>query len=113
MLSGRFVLRWMAAFGFTQLVEVPIYRRTLHRGLGPCFGASAITHPLVWLFLRSGMWCAPRAVQVGAVELFAWLVEAAYFRVGFGSGRVLRWTFVANAASFTLGLASRTLFGCP
>lgn len=112
-MSARFVLRWLAAFVFTQAVEIPIYRRTLHRDFWPCFGASATTHPLVWLFLSSHLCRAPWSVQVASVEVFAWLTEAAYFRFGWGRRRALLWALVANGASLTLGLASRRAFGGP
>jgi hypothetical protein len=113
MLGAPWVLRWLAAFGVTQAIEVPIYRRTLRQRVGPCFGASAITHPLVWVFLASGLWKAPWTARVTVVELWAWLAEAAYFHLGYRCRRALRWTFVANAASFALGLASRWAFGWP
>ncbi len=113
MLSTRFVVRWFAAFVFTQIVEIPIYRRTLHVGFWAAFGASAITHPLIWLFMRSQVWHASWLVQVAVVELFAWLGEAAYFRLALRRQRVLLWSFVANAASFGLGLSARALLGWP
>ncbi len=105
-MSGGFVLRWFAAFVLTQAIEIPVYQRTLHPGFWASFGASAITHPIVWLFLSSHVWNAPWSVQVTAVELFAWCVEAAYFRFGLGSPRSLFWTLVANGLSFTVGLAA-------
>jgi hypothetical protein len=111
--TPAFLLRWLSAFVFTQIVEVPIYRRTLHPSFWVAFGASAITHPLVWLFLWSHAWRAPFIVQAIAVELFAWWVEAAYFALFFRRPRALLWTFVANAASLALGLVSNALFGWP
>jgi hypothetical protein len=80
------------------------------------FGASAITHPVVWfvmpwLWLRigypGGYWA-----MVSAAEAFAVLVEAAYF-VGFRLRSALAWAVVANAASLGLGLLSRSTFGWP
>ena len=113
MLTVRLFARWLVAFVFTQIVEVPIYRRTLGVGFVAAFGASAITHPVVWLFLVGHLWHAAWAKQVLVVELAAWLVEAGYFRFGFGCRSTLLWSFVANAASFSLGLAARALFGWP
>ena len=39
---------WALAFLFTQMGEVPIYAVGLRVGLLPAFGASAITHPVLW-----------------------------------------------------------------
>jgi hypothetical protein len=111
--SDLFVIRWAAAFVFTQIVEIPIYRRHLDVGFWAAFGASAITHPLVWLLLGSHAWQAPWTVQVTAAEVFAWLAEAAYFEFGFRRRGALFWSFVANAASLALGLVARGLFGWP
>jgi hypothetical protein len=108
-----FFLRWLSAFVFTQIVEVPIYRRTLHPSFWVAFGASAITHPLVWLFLGSRVWHAPFLWQATAAELFAWWAEAAYFKLVFGRPNALLWTFVANVASLVLGLVANALFGWP
>ena len=112
-MTPRFFLHWLVAFVFTQIVEIPIYRRTLHPSFRVAFGASAITHPLVWLFLGSHAWRAPWLAQAIAVELFAWLVEAAYFHFVFRRPRALLFTFVANAASLGLGFAAHALFGWP
>jgi hypothetical protein len=48
-----------------------------------------------------------------AGELFAWLVEAAYFGFLFGKRRALFWSLVANATSLCAGLLSHHLFGMP
>jgi hypothetical protein len=103
----------MVAFVFTQIVEVPIYRRGLDVAFWAAFGASAITHPLVWIFMGSGVWRAPWRYQVLVAESFAWLVEAGYFRFAFGRRRTLLWSLVANGASYGMGLLARTLFGWP
>lgn len=110
-MSPRFVLRWFVAFVLTQAVEIPIYRRTLKQGVWACFGASAMTHPLVWLFLSSHLWHASWALQVAVVELLVWFAEAAYFRFAFGARRSLSCTFVANASSFSAGLLTQALLG--
>ena len=104
---------WLRAFLFTQLVEIPIYMRGLRCGLPAAFGASALTHPIVWLLFFSPRWAAPYAVKLVAAELFAWLVEAAYFRLAWKKSRAWLWSLLANAASLSLGLVSRSLFGGP
>lgn len=104
---------WLRAFLFTQLIEVPIYWRGLRCRLPVAFGASAITHPIVWFVIFSPRWQASYGVKLVVAELFAWLLEAAYFRVVFKRPRALLWALIANAASLGLGLLSRRLFGAP
>lgn len=103
---------WLLAFTFTQLVEVPLYVRLL--GVAPlrAFGASALTHPLVWFVL------VPRLpfvylANAALAELFAIGVEALYFARSFGPKRAVSASLVANLASVTLGLTSRALLGAP
>jgi hypothetical protein len=104
------ILAWLEAFAFTQLVEVPVYMRGLGCSPWRAFGASALTHPVVWfLFGHPGL-PGPYWARVAAAEVFACLAEAAYFR-RWGARRALGWSLVANAASLALGLASRALFG--
>jgi hypothetical protein len=110
-MTARFVLRWFFAFVLTQSVEIPIYRRMLKQGVWASFGASAMTHPLVWLFLSSHLWHASWPLQVAVVELLVWFAEAAYFRFAIGARRSLSCTFVANASSFTAGLVAQALLG--
>jgi hypothetical protein len=112
--------RWLAAFVFTQIVEVPIYlwaiARSKSRSFRPfdlaiAFGASAITHPILWLALSgvsSRTWVAATTIA----EIVVVLVEALWLRL-FAVKRALVWSFVANAASLGLGLLSRALFGMP
>jgi hypothetical protein len=104
---------WFRAFLFTQIVEVPIYMRTTRCSVWAAFGASSLTHPIVWFAffhpaLPGGYW-----TKVVAAELFAWLAEAAYFRFAFKRKRAWLWSLCANSASFGLGLFSRYLFGAP
>ncbi len=133
------MLRWLIAFAFTQLVEVPVYARAIEgqrvaRSLPAAsaiaFGASLITHPVVWfvipswwadLYLRvidRAPWAtipSPMARYVAmavVAETFAVLVEAAYLRA-WRLRRALWWALAANALSLSLGLASRALFGLP
>ena len=103
---------WLAAFFVTQLVEVPIYVRAqdgrLLRRLAIAFGASLLTHPIVWFVV-------PRLfdnyfVMAVAAETFAVLTEAislACFRVR----RPLVWSLAANAASLGVGLTLRAATG--
>src|SRR5664279_5288957 len=103
---------WALAFLFTQMVEVPIYAVGLRVGLLPAFGASAITHPVLWFTIfpylhLSYIWL----IIIG--ESFAFLVEAAYFAFLFRRRRALLWSLLANAASFGTGMLSRWLFGMP
>ena len=133
------MLRWLLAFAFTELVEVPLYARALRgdgavRGLFAAsavgFGASLITHPIVW-FAIPRWWVtlylfaldrAPwvriesplaRYVAMGVLsECFAVCVEALYLRA-WGLRRALVWSLAANALSVTLGLACRAVFGVP
>ena len=107
------LLGWLYAFGFTQLVEVPIYRRALGGRTLVAFGASAITHPFVW-FLFPRLPVSPW-IWLTAAESFAVLVEAVWiglFGVK-GVARCLGWSLVANGASLGLGMVCRALFGWP
>jgi hypothetical protein len=104
---------WLTAFAFTQLVEVPIYSVGMRCSLLAAFGASAITHPIVWFVIFNPAWAAPYPAKVVASELFAWLAEAAYFRLLTGNRRAIAWALLANATSFGAGMLSRFLFGVP
>ena len=117
---------WLGAFAFTQAVEVPIWAYALaaHRRLdrddtpwpfwlcvAVAFGASAITHPVVWFVFPR--WAPGGYVaMVLQAEAFAVLVEAGYTGL-LGLRRPLAWSLVANAASAGLGLLSRATFGWP
>lgn len=111
--------RWLSAFVFTQLVEIPIYRRWFGASVSVAFGASAITHPIVWLVFMYwgrllGFSFATRAVSA---ELFAFFVEALYFayvlRPRPGAGRALAGSLIANGASLGLGFLAQALFNWP
>ena len=109
--------RWFQAFVFTQLVEVPIYRRFFGASIPLAFGASLITHPIVWLvFLYGGRIAGvPFVARAVAAELFARLVEAAYFarfaRPRPGATRALVGSLLANGVSLGLGFAAQRIFG--
>lgn len=112
-------MKWLEAFLFTQAVEIPIWvyalRRAARREVAEerptllaafliAFGASAVTHPIVWFGFRHltpliGYW-----PMVACAETFAVVVEAIYMR-GEGMRRAYVWSLVANGASFGLGIA--------
>lgn len=100
---------WPGAFLLTQVIEIPIYcwlanklpwwRRAVY-----AFGASTITHPIIWFCLP---WqTQPYLPLVIAAETFAVVVEALW-------GRLWRvpnfWeaALLANAASFCVGIGLR------
>jgi hypothetical protein len=129
-IGDRGAASFALAFAVTQLVEVPIYLRALRgdaRGAGArslgvrmviAFGASAITHPIVWFVMPSAVMAlygaalregAPALGEVGrtllygtVAEGFAVLAEALYLR-GLGVRRALAWSLGANAASVIVG----------
>ena len=117
------MMAWLLAFAFTQIVEVPIYLRALDtvQGRGPqrstpravllAFGASALTHPLVW-FAFPRLLAIPYWSMVGWAEVFAVVAEAIYFRA-LGVKRAFWWSLGANAASAGLALECRHFFGWP
>lgn len=122
-------LAWLAAFAFTQAVEMPIYRFGAKTRIDEAFCASAITHPVVWFVIpylyerlyvamamrwewarvddRIGYW-----VMVFFCEAFAVGVEAGYLK-WLGKKRPLAWSFAANLASVSLGFLSRAVFHFP
>ena len=103
------VLHWAVAFAVTQLVEVPIYLRARCR-FSVAFGASTITHPVVW-FVVPALWRGGSYVgMVLVAEVFAVITEALWLR-RFGVRRALAWSLVANAASVAVGLSVRALSG--
>lgn len=127
---------WHEAFLFTQAVEIPIYLLVMQRQKLAldgarralvAFGATALTHPIVWfvlpltipLFAKLGLALGVTASQrfgywgyVAVAETFAVGAEAVYL-AAFGVGRPLLWAFVANAASAGVGLTLRHFFGWP
>jgi hypothetical protein len=117
-MDAAYLLAWVRAFLFTEIVETPIYRF-----LGPVkwwrgFVPSAITHPFVWfafpvLSVRFGMaW----TMAMVLAEIFAWWVEAGFLFVTKPRVRIIRAlgvSLIANGASLGLGLISRAIFGYP
>ncbi|HVK63939.1 MAG TPA: hypothetical protein VM694_05680 [Polyangium sp.] len=120
---------WFWAFVFTQVVEIPIYVYGFRVRVYEAFGASALTHPIVWFVIPTlwerfylavfaphpSLWISqtPRYwIMVVIAETFAVTAEAGYFRF-IGKKKTLGWAFAANMASVTLGFASRALFDWP
>lgn len=124
---------WPEAFLFTQAIEVPIYvlamRHAIARSaskfptrlgwqLAVAFGASLVTHPLVWFVIPRlpATFADPMQAYVEYVvraEAFAVAVEAFYFRLlGAASARrALVWSLLANGLSAGSGFALRYLLG--
>ena len=115
------MLRWVVAFAFTQAVEVPLWVLALDGYRTPrqrratqaaiAFGASALTHPIVW-FVFPRIVPFGYVVMVAAAEAFAVVAEAIYMRA-FGLRYALLWSLLINGASAGLGFACRAAFGWP
>jgi hypothetical protein len=119
---SEWLVPWLSAFALTQAVEMPLYVRALREGQPPtidrlpvalalAFGASAITHPVVWFVMPAlipGEWLT----MVLVAELFAITTEAVWLRA-FQLPRALAWAAFANAASVLVGIISRQLFDWP
>lgn len=114
---------WFWAFLFTELVECPIYfvaQRAAKRSAGlkllVAFGASLITHPIVW-FVIPVLWRDTGRIggywgMAVMAEAFAIAIEGAYL-ARLGLSRPWVWALGANLTSVTLGLLSRHWFGWP
>ena len=102
---------WLSAFVFTQVVEVPIYIRALGGRPLAAFGASLLTHPVVF-FVFPRLWPGDYWSGVAAAEAFAVGGEALYLS-HLGVRRSVWWALLANGLSAGLGLGSRALFGWP
>ena len=97
---------------------LPLSRNTLFSRVIIAFGASLLTHPIVWFLLPSATLALHRtAVRAGAPPLdelgrtllygvvaegFAVIAEAFYLAV-FRARRPLLWSLAANAASVLIG----------
>lgn len=116
MLTSAYLLAWIRALLLTQLVEAPIYRRSLGLGWGRALVPSLVTHPFVWFaFPRLGELGVPYAAWVAVAEVTVWLAEAAMLRAlthpRTSSSRALVVSLAGNGASLGLGLAADALFG--
>lgn len=103
---------WYQAFLLTQIIEIPIYCIALRAQwrfpliLLLAFGASAITHPVVWYafpLLGVSYWW-----MVVLAEVFAVLCEAVYLRL-LGVRDAVLWSLLANAASAGVGFVVHAL----
>jgi hypothetical protein len=103
---------WLVAFVFTQMVEIPIYVTGLRVSLLAAFGASAITHPLLWFVIHPHLQL-PYVWQLVVGESVVYLIETAYFAVLFRRRRAWLWAALANGASLATGMLSRWLIGIP
>lgn len=103
---------WLFAFVFTQAVEVPVYAVGLRVPVLVAFGASAITHPLLW-FVFFPYVPLPYLAKLALGELLVLVVEAAYFALLFRRQRALLWSAIANGASLGTGMLARWLWGMP
>lgn len=98
---------WLKAFVLTQIIEMPIYFSSLQgrewwKRMLIAYGASALTHPLVWWAV--GRWAyVDYWLVVAAAEVFAVAAETAFLHVH-GVRRPWLWALGANATSFGLGL---------
>ena len=123
------LVSWAVAFVLTQLIEMPIYVLGLRVRPWTAFGASAITHPIVWFVIPPvfhALWAtlghvAPSLaltgterdlVHGGSAEAFAFVVEALYFTF-LGRRRTFRWSLAANAVSAGVGIVLTLLIGWP
>jgi hypothetical protein len=126
MLTTAYLLAWLRAFAFTQVIEAPIYRRIVPCSFGQAFAASLFTHPLVWfIFPLLGRhridlpWCSVPLPGLSYVnwtilaELAAWLLEALWFLRFVSWQRALMVSLIGNSASLAIGLACRALTGYP
>ncbi len=106
------MMLWLQAFALTQVLEMPVYlfatrgETSWFTRFIVAFGASALTHPIVWFVFpkvwpfRSFFW------MIVAAEIFAVVAEALYLRWC----RVPRpwvWALVANGFSLSVGLVIR------
>lgn len=108
------MIAWLSAFAVTQAVEVPIYRWALKGRSHPlliAFGASCLTHPLIFVVLPR-YWAGDYLSYVFAAEGIAVGLEAIWLGA-FGLKRSVWWALGANALSTAIGLGLRALIGWP
>jgi hypothetical protein len=104
------VTRWLEAFMLTLALELPIasfgFRDAeprVPRKLALIAYANLATHPLVWfVFARLEF---AYATRIAISELWAWLLEALFYRLVFcvTTRRALAVSFIANAFSAVVG----------
>ena len=103
------IVRWFFGYLITQAIEVPLYVRVTSWRVA--FLASTFTHPIVW-FVFPMYWPRGYTSMVIAAEVFAWGIEALWLKTN-GVHRAMLWSFIANGASFCIGLALRKIFHFP
>lgn len=101
--------RWFIGYLVTQAIEVPLYLRVTTWRVAVL--ASTFTHPIVW-FVFPVYWPRGYVSMVIAAEIFAWGIEALWLKSQ-GVQRAMLWSFLANTASFCVGLGLRRYFGFP
>ncbi|MBK8093413.1 MAG: hypothetical protein IPK32_15895 [Verrucomicrobiaceae bacterium] len=103
---------WHEAFLLTQIVEVPVYllagrELPLPKRVLYAFGASTITHPIIWFGLP---WAGgPYLLLFLVAETFAVMGEALW-GLGLGVRRPWMAALLANTASVCAGLVIRHVF---
>ena len=105
--------RWLVAFLLTQSVEMGVYvnapgpERPLRERLAIAFGASAITHPIVWFVITPlyGPLGLTWWQAVGIAEAYAVAMEAVWLMF-FGHRPIVAAgaAAIANSLSFGIGL---------
>jgi hypothetical protein len=101
---------WLASFGFTLLIEVPLFVWLSRKWVSPARAAlvgaagSCLTHPLLWfvwsrLIADYTLYIVSGELLIASAEslLFYWLARPGTL------SRAIGVTFVANAASYGLG----------
>lgn len=103
-------MSWWTAFAITQAVELPVYLwgtrgsdLRLGERIAVGFGASALTHPVVWFVLRGLEAPWGFVAYFVLAESFAVGAEALYLRA-FGVRRAGWLSLAANGASASVGL---------
>ena len=114
------VVEWLSGYGFTQVVEVPVYMRAfrarapadlgLHASFWLALAPSAITHPFVWFVFPQLP--VPYVAMAVLAELFAFGVEWAIL-AALGVPRAWLWSLAANSLSLGLALVSRAAVDWP
>jgi hypothetical protein len=113
-LTAVYVFAWLRALLVTQLVEAPIYRRTLAISWWRALVPSFVTHPFVWfVFPRMSDLGVPYAAWVAVAEGAVWLVEAVLLarlaRVTWMRAALV--SLLGNGASLGLGLVLNAALG--
>jgi hypothetical protein len=100
---------WLVSFLLTQAIELPITAPQLPRPhrLLRAFGASALTHPLLW-FLLAPLWPWSWLGFVLVGEALVVAIEAVYLGA-VGARRPLLLSLAANGASLAVGLLLQQL----